>query len=70
MVLSLLPDRSTERERGRQGREEGHRGGPVQERGVFCSKTQSFGAGDDWKERLFGFFLGGGWASSSAHLSV
>ena len=44
MVLSLLPDRGTERERGRAagGRGEGHRGGPVQERGEFYSKTQSF----------------------------
>ena len=38
--------REAVREGGREGgRGEGHRGGPVQERGVFYSKTQSFVGG-------------------------
>lgn len=49
MVLSPLLDRGTDRER-QGGREEGHRGGPVQERGLFYPKRQSFGAGWAWKE--------------------
>lgn len=62
MVLSLLPDRGTERgsEGGREG-QEGHRGGPGQDRGVFYSKTQSFWG---WKEWMFGF--GGGMGSTSS----
>lgn len=43
MVLSLLPDRRRERE-VQGGRGQGHRGGPVQERGVLYP-PRSFEAG-------------------------
>ena len=42
MALSVLPDRSRERREGRGGERGVTEGGPVQERGEFFSKTQSF----------------------------
>lgn len=59
MVLSLLPDRGTERERetGWEGRGS-PRGSGTRKRAVLPKKTKFWG----WQEWMFGFE--GGWASA------
>lgn len=49
MVLSLLPDRSRKRERGREGGRRVSKGTCTKKRGVLLKNTK-FGAGWDWKE--------------------
>ena len=57
MVLSLLSDRSTETEAGREGRGS-QRGSCTRKKGVLLRNTKFGWARKEW---MFGF--GGGWAS-------